>query len=84
LPLVVGAANPAHRLPADFAEGLNEPMQCKFRDFNYGALLDDEDGMVLGLRYEREEFAGLGNRLHLLCFVPRLRSEDPPPSALSP
>jgi hypothetical protein len=46
-------------------------------------LLDDEDGMVLGLRYEREESAELGNRLHLLCFVPRLRSEVPPPSALS-
>jgi hypothetical protein len=73
LPLAVGAANPARPLPDDFAVALNEPMQCKFRDFNYGVLIDDEDGMMLGLRYEREEFAGLGNRLHLLCCVPNPR-----------
>jgi hypothetical protein len=73
LPLVVGAANPAHPLPKPFAEALNEPMPCKFRDFSYGILLNDEDGIVLGLRYEREEFAGLGNRLHLLCFIPNPR-----------
>ena len=74
LPLIVGATNPAHPLPPDYAEALNESMQCKFRDFNYGVLLDDDDGMMLGLRYEREEFAELGNRLHLVCFVPRQRS----------
>jgi hypothetical protein len=77
LPLIVGAANFAHSLPADYAETLNDPMQSKFRDFNYGVLLDDEDGMVLGLRYERKEFADLGNRLHLLCFIPNPRSTTP-------
>jgi hypothetical protein len=71
LPLVVGAANPAHPLLRDYAEAMNEPMDHKFRDFNYGVLIDDEDGMMLGLRYEREEFAELGNRLHLVCFIPK-------------
>ena len=74
LPLVVGGKNRAHPLPADFAEALNEPMQYRFREFNYDVLLLDKDGMVLGLRYEREEFAELGNRLHLVCFVPIRRT----------
>jgi hypothetical protein len=70
----VGGANPGHPLESKFAEALNEPMQYKFRDFSYEWFADDEAGMVMGLRYEREEFEGLGNRLYLLCFVPKPRS----------
>jgi hypothetical protein len=72
LPLRVGVANPAQPVPADFAEMLNEPMQYKFRDFSYEWFANDENGMAMGLRYEREEYAELGNRLYLLCFVPNL------------
>jgi hypothetical protein len=70
LPLSVGVANPAHPLPQEWTTALDEPMQHKFRDFSYDVFAYDEDGMAMGLRYEREEFAGLGNRLYLLCFVP--------------
>jgi hypothetical protein len=74
LPLSVGVANPAGQVDPEFAAALEEPMQFKFRDFSYELFADDEDGMVMGLRYEREEFAGLGNRLYLLCFVPKART----------
>jgi hypothetical protein len=74
LPLRVGVVNPAGLLPTDFAEALNEPMQHRFREFSYECFTNDEDGMVMRLRYEREEFAELGNRLYLLCFVPTPRS----------
>jgi hypothetical protein len=74
LPLSVGVVNPAGQLDQEFAAALDEPMQYKFRDFSYELFANDEDGMVMGLRYEREEFAGLGNRLYLLCFVPKARS----------
>jgi hypothetical protein len=72
LPMRVGVANPAQPLRREWTEALDEPMQHRFRDFSYEVLTYDEDGIVMGLRYEREEFAALGNRLYLLCFVPNL------------
>jgi hypothetical protein len=66
----VGEVNPAQLLDARFTSALAQTMQYKFRDFSYELFADDDDGMVLGIRYEREEFAELGNRLYLLCFVP--------------
>jgi hypothetical protein len=69
LPLSVGVANPAQSLPQEWTAVLDGPMQHKFRDFSYEVFAYDEYGMAMGLRYEREEFAGLGNRLYLLCFV---------------
>jgi hypothetical protein len=70
LPLNVGVANPASTLAPEWTKPLDATMQYKFRDFSYELFADDKDGLVMGLRYEREEFAGLGNRLYLLCFVP--------------
>jgi hypothetical protein len=70
LPLRVGGANLAQPLPQEWTADLDEPMRHKFRDFGYDVFANDEDGMTIGLRYERDEFAGLGNRLYLLCFVP--------------
>lgn len=75
LPLTVGGGNPAQPVPAEFAEAMDGAMQYKFRDFAYELFANDDDGIVMALRYEREEYAGLGNRLLLLCFVPN------PPSA---
>ena len=70
LPLNVGGPNPAVPLSPEFCEMLNEPMRHKFRDFRFEWFADDDDGMVMGLKYEREEFAHLGNRLYLVCFIP--------------
>jgi hypothetical protein len=70
LPMRVGEVNSAQPLGAEFTSALAEPMQYKFRDFAYELFANDDDGVVLGIRYEREEFAELGNRLYLLCFVP--------------
>jgi hypothetical protein len=72
LPMRVGEVNPAQPLDAAFTSALAEPMQHKFRDFGYELFTDDDDGMVLGIRYEREEFAELGNRLYLICFIPKV------------
>ncbi len=71
LPLNVGAVNAAQPVEdAKFAEELDKPMQYKFRDFSYEWFADDKEGMAMGLRYEREEFTGLGNSLYIMCFVP--------------
>ena len=72
LPLRVGGGNPVNQVAPECAKALDEPMRYKFRDFSYEVFANDDDGMVLGLRYEREEFAGLGNRLYLMCFVPKM------------
>jgi hypothetical protein len=69
LPLTVGGPNPAGPLSQEWTETLDHPMQYKLRDFSYELFANDADGMMMGIRYEREEFAGLGNRLYLLCFV---------------
>jgi hypothetical protein len=69
LPLAVGGPNRSDPIAPDFAEALNAPMAHRFRDFRYEWLGSEAEGMTIGLRYEREEFAGVGNRLYLLCLV---------------
>ncbi|MCE9529833.1 MAG: hypothetical protein K8T89_01630 [Planctomycetes bacterium] len=71
LPLRVGGRNPSRTFEPDINAALKEPMRHKFRDFRYDWFADDDDGMVFGLKYEREEFAHLGNRLFLICAVPK-------------
>jgi hypothetical protein len=70
LPLRVKGPNPAVPIHPRFYAMLEEPFQYSFGDFHYELFANDADGMMMALKYVHDEFAHLGNRFFLLCYVP--------------
>lgn len=70
LPLRVKGPNPALMVHPEFYKILEEQFQYSFGPFHYDIIANDEDGMIMALKYAHDEFAHLGNQFYLVCYVP--------------